>query len=149
MWTSSFPFRFSYISLDRTVTPDTLMVGEYQPNTMVPIRMVQYALDYRTRRLKMDGRIATAAWAYCVGIVRIQGAVQADGKIYISRSNGATPGDVFGWVPGKTARNNEGFFPRSPEDLSYDKRGNKVYGLTEHEGQRYITSSDASKVRFD
>ncbi|KAK0620629.1 hypothetical protein B0T14DRAFT_431655 [Immersiella caudata] len=148
-WTGAFPFRFSYISLDRTATPDTLMVGEYQPNTTVPIRMVQYPLDYTTRRLRMDGRVATATWAYCVGIERMQGAVQADGKVYISRSNGASRGDMFGWVPGKIAHNNEGFFPRSPEDLSYDKRGKKLYGLTEHEGQRYIISTDTSKVKSD
>lgn len=95
-WTGSFPFRFSYVSLGRTATPDTLMVGEYQPNTTVPIRMVQYPPDYTTRRLKTDGGKATATWAYCVGIERMQGAVQADGKIYISRSNGANRGDMFG-----------------------------------------------------
>ena len=148
-WSSDFPFRFSYISLDRTATPDTLMVGEYQPNTTLPVRMVQYELDYRNRRLQMDGRTARGSWAYCVGIERMQGAVQANGKVYISRSNGADRGDAFGWVPGKTARNNAGFYPRSPEDLSYDTRTDKLYGLTEHAGQRYVITSDASDVKFD
>ncbi|KAK0639012.1 hypothetical protein B0T16DRAFT_497185 [Cercophora newfieldiana] len=147
-WTSSFPFRFSYISLDRTATPDAIMVGEYQPNTTVPIRFAQFQLDYTTRRLRMDGHTAEATWAYCVDIERMQGAVQADGKIYISRSNGADPGDLFGWIPGNPAKNNVGFYPRSPEDLSYDKRGQKIYGLTEHAGKRYIITSDVSRVKF-
>ncbi len=148
-WSSSFPFRFSYIALDRTTAPDSLLVGEYQPNTTVPVRMAKYDLDYTTRRLKMDGKTATATWAHCVGIDRMQGAVSANGKIYISRSNGKNKGDMFGWVPGKAAHNNAGFFPPSPEDLSYDKRnGGRVYGLTEAGGARYIIDSAASKVKF-
>jgi len=41
------------------------------------------------------------------------------------------------------------FFPRSPEDLSYDNKGNRLYGLTEHEGERYIILSDVLKVKLN
>ncbi|KAK3301843.1 uncharacterized protein B0T15DRAFT_405427 [Chaetomium strumarium] len=149
-WTSTFPFRFSWISLDRTTTPNQLLVGEYQTDTTAkPVRMAKFDLDSKTGRLKTEGKTAKAAWAYCVGIEQMQGAVSANGKIYISRSQGAKAGDMFGWVPGKAAYKNAGFFPRSPEDLSYDKRrGGRVYGLTEHAGQRYVIDSAASKVKF-
>ncbi|KAH6627302.1 hypothetical protein F5144DRAFT_575465 [Chaetomium tenue] len=148
-WSSSFPFRFSYMALDRTQDQHTILVGEYQPNTTVPVRMTKYPLDESTGRLKMSGKTAKATWAYCVGIERMQGAVSANGKIYISRSNGKSNGDMWGWVPGKAAYKNAGFFPQSPEDLSYDKRRNgRVYGLTEVKGKRYIIDSDAKKVKF-
>jgi len=111
--------------------------------------MVQWDLDYKTRKLKTDGVTAKATWAYCVDIERVQGAVQANGKIYISRSNNANPGDMFGWVPGSSAHENSGFFPRSPEDLSYNKKGNDLYGITEAAGSRYILTMDASSVKFD
>jgi hypothetical protein len=126
-------------------------VGEYQPNTTVPIRMIKYDLDYTTRRLKTDsdGKTAKATWAYCVNIEQMQGAVAANGKVYISRSNGKDKGDMFGWIPGQGAYKNAGFYPPSPEDLSYDKRrGGRIYGLTEAKGKRYIIDSDADKVKF-
>ncbi|KAL2127290.1 hypothetical protein VTI74DRAFT_10958 [Chaetomium olivicolor] len=148
-WSSPFPFRFSYMSLDRTTSPDSLLVGEYQPNTTVPVRMARFELDYTTRRLKMEGKTSKATWAYCVGIERMQGAVSANGKIYISRSNGKSNGDMFGWIPGNAAYRNSGFFPPSPEDLSYDKRsGGRIYGLTEVAGGRYIIDSSIDAVRF-
>lgn len=146
-----FEFRFSYISLDRTASPDRLMVGEYQPDEKNPIRMVQYELDYTTRTLKSgaDKKTAKGVWASCYDILRTQGAVQADGKIYVSRSNGAnTNGDIWGWIPGKGATPNKGMVSPGPEDLSYDKRGKKVYTVTEHPGKRYIVTLDGAKVKF-
>lgn len=110
--------------------------------------MVQWELDYKTRKLKADGKTAKGVWAYCVGIERMQGAVQADGKIYISRSNGDSAGDIWGWTPGKGAHNNKGFVPPSPEDMSYDKRGKKVYSVTERAGGRYILTLNSSQVKF-
>ncbi|AEO69770.1 49f1fe06-abb7-48a6-a6b2-d4d8d5115b50 [Thermothielavioides terrestris] len=150
-WSSSFPFRFSYLSLDKTVSPPQVLVGEYQTSTSVPIRMAKFDLtNSTTSRLEVDGnKTAKAAWAYCVGIERMQGAVSANGKIFISRSNGKSAGDMFGWVPGKAAHNNAGFFPPSPEDLSYDKRrGGRIYGLTESAGKRYILDYEAKAVKF-
>lgn len=110
--------------------------------------MVQWELDYTTRKLKAEGTTAKGVWAYCTDIVRTQGAVQADGKIYISRSNGDSAGDILGWIPGKPAYNNKGLVPPSPEDLSYDKRGKKIYGVTERAGGRYILTLDSAKVKF-
>lgn len=148
-WSSSFPFRFSYTALDRTEAQHSILVGEYQTDTTGPVRMAKFALDETTGRLKMNGRTAKATWAYCVGIERMQGAVSAGGKFYISRSNGKDRGDMFGWVPGQSAHKNAGFFPQSPEDLSYDKRrGGRVYTLTEAAGKRYIIDSDVKTVKF-
>ncbi|KAH8602177.1 hypothetical protein B0O99DRAFT_680321 [Bisporella sp. PMI_857] len=148
-WTPSFNFRFSFVSLDRTDTPDSLLVGEYQTASYTgPRRFVKWDLDYTTRKLKTTSGIATATWAYCVDIDRMQGAVSANGKFYISRSNGADAGDLWGWVPGSAAHNNAGFLPTSPEDLSFDSVNNIFYTLTEAVNKRYILAYRASQVTF-
>ncbi|KAH6987220.1 hypothetical protein EDB80DRAFT_178781 [Ilyonectria destructans] len=150
-WTSDFPFRFSFMGLDRTSTPDSILVGEYQKNSDdVPVRMVQWninATDRRLRDLDSQGR-AKGIWAYCVNIDRMQGAVQAKGKIYITRDNINDPGDMFGWVPGQVAYQNRYFTTEKPEDLSYDKRGPWLYTVTELPGRRYISTFDPSQVKF-
>ncbi len=137
------------MALDRTELPPSVLVGEYQTSTTVPIRMAKFALNETTGRLQMEGKTAKATWAYCVGIERMQGAVSANGNFYISRSNGKDSGDMFGWIPGQSARNNAGFFPQSPEDLSYDKRRDgRVYTVTEAAGKRYIVDSAVKAVKF-
>jgi len=148
-WTPSFNFQFSFVSLDRTNTPDSLLIGEYQvADSTAPRRFVKWDLDYNTRKLKTSSGIATASWAYCVDIDRMQGAVSANGKFYISRSNQGDPGDLFAWKPGSTAHNNAGFLPASPEDLSFDSVENVFYTLTEAVNKRYILAYRASQVTF-
>ena len=146
-WTPTFPFQFSFVSLDRSTTPDSLLVGEYQTaDSTAPRRVVRWDLDYTVRKLKTSNGIASASWAYCVDIDRMQGAVSNDGKIYISRSNGASNGDLWVWTPGSAAKNNAGFFPPSPEDLSWDTRTDLFYGLTEAKNKRYILTYKKSQV---
>lgn len=147
-FTSPFSFRHSFIALDRTASPDRIIVGEYQTDTAAnPTRLVQYELDYTTRKLKATDGKSAGVWAYCVNIERMQGAVSVNKAIYISRSNGGYEGDVFGWVPGGYAYNNRGFYPPSPEDLSYNKHGDLVYGLTEVSGGRYILTDKRSSLK--
>ena len=135
------------MSLDRTSTPDSVLVGEYtNGNDGTDPRMVKYDLDYTTRRLKVDAnKVAKGSWAYCVNIPRMQGAVMANGKVYVSQSEGTIlAGDLWEWTPGSTAQQDLWFFPKGPEDLSYDKRsGGKLYTVTEHPGSRYIVIKDA------
>jgi hypothetical protein len=146
-WNRSFNFQFSFVALDRSTTPDSLLVGEYQTaDSTAPRRLVRWDLDYTTRKLKTSGGIASASWAYCVDIDRMQGAVSNAGKVYISRSNGDNNGDLWVWTPGNAAKNNAGFFPPSPEDLSWDTRTDTFYGLTEAKNKRYILTYKKSQV---
>ncbi|SPO01896.1 uncharacterized protein DNG_04569 [Cephalotrichum gorgonifer] len=148
-WTGDFPFKFSYISLDRTTTPDSLLVGEYREDSADhPIRQVRWDLDYTMRTLKtnVDG-LASATWAYCVNVDRAQGAVQVDGTIYISRSNSAVrAGEIFTWTPGGPAVKTQDVRP-GPEDLTYDKRTKEVFTLSEHAGNRYIFGIKVSELQ--
>lgn len=149
-WTpgSTSPFRFSWISLDRSDTPDTLLVGEFvrdgeldANNNPVPIRLVKYQLDSTTRRLRTDSNgLATASWAHCVDILRMQGGVSYGGTFYLSRSNGRDPhaGDLFTWEEGKTAKKFGGWFMAGNEDLSFSEKRREYYTVTEYEAGRYI-----------
>ncbi|EHK98701.1 putative glucan endo-1,3-beta-glucosidase eglC [Glarea lozoyensis 74030] len=124
-----------------------LLVGEYQvADATAPRRLARWDLDYTTRKLKTSAGIASASWAYCVDIDRMQGAVSNAGKVYISRSNGDSNGDLWAWTPGNAAKNNAGFFPPSPEDLSWDTRTDTFYGLTEAKNKRYILTYKKSQV---
>ncbi|PWW73263.1 hypothetical protein C7212DRAFT_359401 [Tuber magnatum] len=136
--------RFSFVSLDRTTTPDSLVVGEYQPASFTgPRRFVRWSIDYTNRQLITNSAgVATATWAYQVNIDRMQGANSVNGKFYISRSNGGSNGDIISWVPGNLANIAGGALPEGPEDMSYDKTTGTMYTLTEAVNGRYILPFD-------
>ncbi|KAF9895229.1 hypothetical protein FE257_000131 [Aspergillus nanangensis] len=132
-------FRHSWVALDRLDSPDTMLVGEYQPDdAKVPIRLVKYPLDYTTRRLRNTGGVVTATWAYCVNVLRMQGGFSRNDTFYLGRSNGDTNGgDLFTWSPGET-NVPMSFFPPGNEDMSYNEAKGEWYTITEHADQRYI-----------
>ncbi|KAG0136916.1 hypothetical protein HOY82DRAFT_548410 [Tuber indicum] len=136
--------RFSFVSLDRTTTPDSLLVGEYQPASDTgPRRFIRWSIDYTNRQLITDSAgVATATWAYEVNIDRMQGVNSVNGKFYISRSNGGSNGDLITWVPGNTAKIAANAVPEGPEDLSYDKTTGLMYTVTEAVNGRYILPFD-------
>lgn len=139
-WQPDSKFRHSWVSLDRKDSPDTLLVGEYQPDdATTPIRLVKYPLDYQTRRLRSnDDGVVTATWAYCVNIERMQGGFSRNDTFYLGRSNGENNGgDLFTWSPGETA-DGRTFFPPGNEDLSYNEKKKEWYTVTEWKDQRYI-----------
>ena len=128
-------FKFSYVALDRTSTPYSLIVGEYRTaSSGKKTRLVKWNLDSENRKLKSK----TASFGYCIGQPRMQGAVSVGEKVYISVSNEKNPGDLYTWTAGSKPKRESSFFPPSPEDLAYNKHGNELYGLTEGIGKRYI-----------
>lgn len=124
------------------------MVGEFvregetdDNGDPVPIRLVKYELDSTTRRLQTDASgLATASWAHCVDILRMQGGVSYNGKFYLSRSNGRDPkaGDLFTWEEGQIAEEFPGWFMAGNEDLSYNLVRREFYTVTEYDGGRFI-----------
>ncbi|KFY47230.1 hypothetical protein V494_00094 [Pseudogymnoascus sp. VKM F-4513 (FW-928)] len=115
------PFRHSWVSLDRSTTPDSLIIGEYQESdAKTPIRVVRYPLDYTTRKLKTTSNVATATYASCINILKMQGGMSWKNKFYFTRS--ASPAaDLWTWVSGKAAKLSKGWLPSGAEDLSYNE----------------------------
>lgn len=132
--------RFSFVSLDRTTTPDSLLIGEYSA-TRTDCRLIRYALDYQTRWLKTSaGGIATAVQAVSHGNKKIQGATSINGKFFLAQSGGNLLS--FSWRGGKNT--NKDVFPSVPEDLSYEKEVG-LWTLMEKEGVRSVFAVDPTK----
>lgn len=128
------------MSLDRTTTPDSLLIGEYHA-TRTDCRLVRFALDYQTRWLKTGaGGIATAVQAVSHGNKKIQGAASINGKFFLTQSGGNLLS--FSWKGGKKTTKN--VFPSVPEDLSYEK-GVGLWTLMEEKGKRSVFAVDPSE----
>jgi hypothetical protein len=128
-------FRHSFVTLDRTVTPNTMLIGEYQSQSDLDAGATSRIVQWEIQDQKPS---SLATFAYNSGLPRIQGAVSANGQIYFSSSNSNDPSNLYTWTPGQSPEKQEHFFPPHSEDLSYDKPQNLLYGLTEGEDLRYI-----------
>lgn len=132
--------RFSFVSLDRTTTPDSLLIGEYHA-TRTDCRLIRFSLDYQTRWLKTAaGGIATAVQAVSHGNKKIQGAASIDGKFFLTQSGGNLLS--YSWRGGK--KTSKKVFPAVPEDLSYEK-GVGLWTLMEEKGARSVVAVDPAK----
>lgn len=107
----------------------------------VPIRLVKYQLDAETRRLRTnDQGVATASWAHCMDVKRMQGGVSYSGKFYMSVSNGRSPnaGDLYTWDEKKKTQKHDSWLMAGNEDLSYNPVRKEYYTVTEYDGGRYL-----------
>ncbi|KAF9886350.1 hypothetical protein FE257_011495 [Aspergillus nanangensis] len=136
---SDSPFRFSWISLDRS--DNTLLIGEFIRDAAEdPIRFTKYPVDTDSGKLKTTDGVTTATFAYCVDFERMQGGFSYDNNFFISRSNGNVPktGDLYTWSPGESSEFHEGWFMAGDEDLSYNEVKKEWYTVTEYPDGRYI-----------
>jgi len=131
--------RFSFISLDRTTTPDSILVGEYNA-TCTDCRLVRWDIDYTNRLLKTSNGIATASEAVSHGNTKIQGAASINGKWFLTQSGGNLIS--YSWKDGKKTTTDT--FPKVPEDLSYEK-GVGLWTLMEVPGSRHVFAIDPAK----
>lgn len=120
--------RFSSISFDRQ---NRLLVVEY--NTKAKGEVNRYTIDPRGF-LIYDGK------PLGVGDVRVQGIAEgSDGNIYLTQSNGNSPGKLFRSAYGGALNFTEVAnkkLPAGPEALSRGSDG--LWTLTEHPGDRRI-----------
>ncbi|KAF2189230.1 secreted protein [Zopfia rhizophila CBS 207.26] len=131
--------RFSFVSLDRTTKPDSLVVGEYSADR-TDCRVVRWDLDYTNRLLKTSGDVATASEAVQHGESKVQGATSVDGKYFLTQSGGDLV--TFTWKGGQKIVKD--VFPAVPEDLSFEK-GVGLWTLMEVPGKRHAFAVDVGK----
>ncbi|KAI8139341.1 hypothetical protein BJV82DRAFT_646131 [Fennellomyces sp. T-0311] len=136
-------FNFSFISLDRTTTPDSFVMGHYN-STGYNNRVVRFDIDYNSRLpVHSSGTTATATEFYNVGLKSMQGAtsVTKNGvqKYYFSCSRGEnTNGHLYTWIPGQDVVEHTGVLSKGPEDLAYRQQNDELWTLGEHPGERPI-----------
>ncbi|MFI6789214.1 hypothetical protein ACIBG4_18030 [Nonomuraea sp. NPDC050383] len=117
---------FSFVSVDRSTTPHTLISGEYDEDGPGG-RVVRWSLD-------PDLADGTPRDAFVMGHAKIQGAVSCGGAWYLSQAaDGRTNGKLLVYRDGKlTVRP----FPIGPEDLTV--RDGRLWSITEFRNKRVI-----------
>lgn len=139
--------RYSFLSLDRGVSPPHLVAGEYGVAEMTR-RLVHFPLDPETSHLAAheDGTSRPVSLDER-GLGHMQGAAIVSGTYYVTCSRGPHRlGRMYVGRPGSFRR-----FPRAlpagPEDISYWPSTDMLWSLTEHPGRRFVFAMKRS--RFD
>ncbi len=128
--------RFSFVALDRTSMPASLITGEYD-SASIAGRLYRWPLaaDGSLQRTDRGRIIAGGAWY--AGESHVQGGLAHDGTIWLSSSQPAggagalyrtrvdTPSATLGWSD-------------TPEDLAFDPQASSVWSLSEGLNARYL-----------
>lgn len=130
---------FSYVALDRSTTPPSLLSGEYCGGTACasqPLagRAYRWPLDAATGRLG-----AKKSWpseAMLLGQTQVQGAASRKGVYYLSSSAPAGGGGALYRV--RTGKSATSAWLDSPEDLMVDEANGLLWSLSEAAGARVI-----------
>ncbi|MEO6084422.1 MAG: hypothetical protein ABIQ18_15080 [Umezawaea sp.] len=145
---ASGPQKYSYISLDRSTEPRTIITGEYcadQADPNLNGRVARRPVEKFSGAPITDGLgnwLATDA--YRLPKPRVQGAVSTAGRWYLNSTGGGTtgPGHLQAAVAGSpgvlTTDSIEYDVAIGVEDLSYWPGRDQLWTVTEHDKQRII-----------
>jgi hypothetical protein len=130
---------FSWVSLDRSTTPPSLLSGEYCSGTAcagpLAARAFRWPLDAATGRLP-----AGTSWpseAVLLGQAQIQGAASRNGTWYLSSSEPAAgAGALVRARLGKKSATSK--WLDAPEDLMVDEANGLLWSLSELAGARVV-----------
>lgn len=138
------PPRFSFVGLDRSTVPDSLITGEYcnppnpEDDPTLYGRVARWPLDASTGQLQTadDGRVY-ASEAYRLPKAHAQGALSINGNWYTMTSAGETNnGKLYQGTPENTPSYRVAGI--GPEDLYYWPKRNELWTVTEHPGKRVL-----------
>jgi hypothetical protein len=127
--------RFSFVALDRSSTPPSLVSGEYDAAS-VNGRLYRWPLDGAALQLTDQGRVIPDA-AYVMAESHVQGAFAHDETFWLSSSRPAN-------AAGELVRTRVGAssttlgWSDTPEDLAFDPQGSSVWSLSEGTNARYV-----------
>ncbi|MEU5994678.1 hypothetical protein ABZ806_37365 [Spirillospora sp. NPDC047418] len=131
------PIRMSWMSIDRTTWPHSLIAGEYCRPKWPQGRVVAWRLGALS-----GGGHARPSWGAVLPADRIQGAVRTHGRWWFTQSHGHKRGSLLttyptsrGWAKVKRRTISYG-----PEDLSCYRGRHRIWTVAEHAGQRALWS---------
>jgi hypothetical protein len=135
---------FSYVSLDRSVSPPTLVSGEYCSDTACkgPLtgRALRWPLDEKTGKLAAGTSYPSEAYVFQQK--QVQGAAAHAGTFYLSSSAPAGGGGaLYRVVKGKSKTS---VWIDSPEDLLVDQPNKLLWSLSEADGARFVMGAALS-----
>jgi hypothetical protein len=130
---------FSYVALDRSTTPPSLLSGEYCGGTACaskPLagRAYRWPLDGANGRLR-----AGTSWpseAMLLGQTQVQGAASYKGLYYRASSAPAGGGGALYRVKGAKSATSK--WLDAPEDLMVDEQNGLLWSLSEAAGSRVV-----------
>lgn len=129
--------RYSFLSLDGSVSPPELVVGEYG-NSRQTRRLARFPVDPTTKFLAEEEGVARPLALDEGGVARAQGAAIARGRWYVTASHGPwVPGSVHVGQPG-SFRHHRWATPMGPEDIAYDRDADLLWSVTEHPRRRWV-----------
>ena len=135
--------KFSFVALDRSTSPHSLLSGEYHVDR-IDGRLLRWALDEETGRLEGVQDIP-AVEAFAAGHTRMQGALSWRGQYFLNCSSQlAVFGRMYRTAPGRESVTFAG--PDGPEDLYYDPTLERLWSHTEDEGDRNVYFSDMDSL---
>lgn len=136
--------RYSFMSLDRSVSPPEVVVGEYARGDQTR-RLARFPLDPAT--LLLDEDEEGHSWPLALddsGVAQTQGATVARGRYYLTVSHGTkTLGSVYAGLPGDFRRHRWAT-PMGPEDITYWPSTDLLWSLAEHQHRRWVFSMKRS-----
>ncbi len=133
---------FSFVSLDRSTDPPSLLSGEYCSTTACSGRfsgkILRWPLDPATDLLTRQDAARTT-WpdeGFLMGETQVQGAASRGGAYLLSSSAPAAGGGALYRV--KVGKSATSTFADAPEDLMVDASNGRLWGLTEGAGERVV-----------
>jgi hypothetical protein len=144
------PLRFSFLSrshgdADQWGGPE-LLAGEYGHGSMTT-RLWHYALDRETQLLDADDEgVSRPRLSRVSGVARMQGAVVAHGRMYVTTSRGRLRRGSL-WVERDgVLREQQYATPPGPEDIAYWPARDQLWSLSEHPHSRYVFALDRRRL---
>jgi hypothetical protein len=125
--------RFSYLSVDRSTTPDRLVVGEFCESTKkVNGRLATYSMADAVPGAGVAA--LTPQWVKTLPSRQIQGAAYNGTHWYFNKSNGARNGTLLQAVESGDTFEDRGSRPApiGPEDLSFWRSTGQLWSVTEY-----------------
>lgn len=130
---------FSFVALDRSTTPPSLVSGEYCSTTAcsgaLAGRLFHWPLDPATSRLGA-GTIWPSEASY-MGEKQVQGGVTHAGTTYLSSSAPAGGAGALYVIPQGGKTKTVGWVD-APEDMLFDTTQDRLWSLSEAAGARYV-----------
>jgi hypothetical protein len=133
--------RFSFVSLDRSTSPPSLVAGEYDSASIYG-RVYRFGLDPATHRIAGPFIYPEGAWH--MGQSHVQGALARSGTFLLSSSKPAgAAGVLYRTKPNQSSKSFG--WNDSPEDLSFDPTTSRLWSLSEGLGARYVFAAAITK----
>ncbi|TCP56841.1 hypothetical protein EV191_101788 [Tamaricihabitans halophyticus] len=131
------PLCFSWVGLDRSTSPASLLTGEFFYEQEPGGRMARWPLDPNTGKLQGENGVTKPENVYASPHISMQGGVSADGTFLMSSSRGQNERGYL-YKAQVDQESSSSRVPEGIEDLSYDPADGHVWSLTEYPNNRAV-----------